>query len=171
MRFLFFQAAAAKYRFCSCFSRPMQSSRNIVLVATVDRTLTGRECGDHIVRNFRAAVCAPGARFSDADRSLRHLHAVATGGLGAVRIPFILVAASDGSVVDSVRADAFRFRAAGKRANRSRAGEGCEVTSVLTRFSHRFHSLAFLIWHKLRQIIAPRHFGAPRSIREGVICA
>src|ERR1700746_1730234 len=28
MRFLFFQAAAAKYHFCSCFSRPMPRSRN-----------------------------------------------------------------------------------------------------------------------------------------------
>jgi hypothetical protein len=35
---LFFQAAAAKYRFCLCFSRPGQRSRNIVLVATVDHT-------------------------------------------------------------------------------------------------------------------------------------
>jgi hypothetical protein len=35
MWFLFFQAAAAKYHFCSCFSRPMPRSRNIVLVATV----------------------------------------------------------------------------------------------------------------------------------------
>jgi hypothetical protein len=32
---LFFQAAAAKYRFCLCFSRPGQRSRNIVLVATI----------------------------------------------------------------------------------------------------------------------------------------
>ena len=31
-----FQAAAAKYRFCLCFSRPGQRSWNIVLVATVD---------------------------------------------------------------------------------------------------------------------------------------
>src|SRR2546428_1835369 len=36
MRFLFFQAAAAKYRLCSCFSRQCKGSRNIVLVATVD---------------------------------------------------------------------------------------------------------------------------------------
>jgi hypothetical protein len=38
MRFLFFKAGAAKYRFLLVFSRQCKGSRNIVLVVTVDRT-------------------------------------------------------------------------------------------------------------------------------------
>ena len=51
------------------------------------------------------------------------------GSLGTIRIIFILVATTDGSSVDSVRADAFRFRASRDRSPVSilRATEGPRI--------------------------------------------